>query len=378
MSTMNDDIRLLLCDPVSLREVERDGILGRFALAGDVPHPGTFGAVQVAPALYLLPETGWRDAGSLCVGEARPVGDDTGLGGAVPAASMDAPRHRLAAEPCWRGKGYLLFEDSANDFRIIFPRPTRETLAEHYRTFESAPSLRNFNFEYHAFVLCRALGRETLDGLDVLDVASGNGSFLAVLRGKGATVTGFEPSESECREAAKAGLALINAPFTPSMLPEGRQYDVVIAGNIFEHVPDPVPFMERLRERLKPGGWLFFQIPNDFNDIQLKYLELSGSDAWFVAPPDHLNYWDVPQARRFVDAQGFDVVHEEAQFPIEMFLLMGMDYRKKPELGRQAHLMRCAFEDSFAGDMGTLSRFYESLIGGGFGRDYVAVLRKRS
>lgn len=376
MST-NDDIRLLLCEPATLGEVTADGVHGRFALAGGVHNPDMFGAVEAAPGLYLLPETGWREGAALCVGEARPVGDDAGLGTTVSAAQKGAIRHRLEGAPCWKGKGYLLFCDTANDYRIIFPRPTREKLAEHYRAFESSPSLRNFNFEYHAFVLCRAIGRETLDGLDVLDVASGNGSFLSVLRGKGADVTGFEPSESECREAAKTGLELINAPFTPAMLPEGRQYDVVIAGNIFEHVPDPVPFMERIRARLKPGGWLFFQIPNDFNAIQMKYLERSGSDAWFVAPPDHLNYWDVPQARRFVDAQGFDVVHEEAQFPIEMFLLMGMDYRKQPELGRQAHLMRCAFEDSFADDMGTLSRFYASLIGGGFGRDYVAVLRKR-
>lgn len=253
MST-NDDIRLLLCDPATLGEMTADGVHGRFALAGCVHNPDMFGAVEAAPGLYLLPETGWREGAALCVGEARPVGDDAGLGTTVSATQKGALRHRLEGAPCWKGKGYLLFFDTANDYRIIFPRPTREKLAEHYRAFESSPSLRNFNFEYHAFVLCRAIGRETLDGLDVLDVASGNGSFLSVLRGKGAHVTGFEPSESECREAAKSGLELINAPFTPAMLPEGRQYDVVIAGNIFEHVPDPVPFMERIRARLKPGG----------------------------------------------------------------------------------------------------------------------------
>jgi len=283
--------------------------------------------------------------------------------------------HQFDYAQVYQHNQYSLVDDKVYGFKHIYPYPGEKYLKEYYSKFTSNPSLRNFNFDYHFSVLKRYTECSNLDGLEVLDVAAGDGSFLRRIKDAGANVVGFEPSNTETEEAEIKGVKLINEMFEPEGLEPEQKFDMVIAGNIFEHVPNPFDFMGKIKSVLKQDGFIFFQVPNDFNVFQLKYMELNDSSPWFVCPPEHLNYWDVEGARSFVKQCGFEVVHEEAQFPIEMFLLFGMDYRKQPELGKEAHTMRCNFEDAFSSDMNMLSLIYEKFIEAGIGRDYVAILR---
>lgn len=41
------------------------------------------------------------------------------------------------------------------------------------------------------------------------------------------------------------------------------------------------------------------------------------------------------------------VIHESATFPMELFILAGMDYRKNDELGKKLHAARLRFEQTF-------------------------------
>lgn len=301
------------------------------------------------------------------------------LGRKVPRASLGRLKkhllHQFDNASCIRKGPYILIDDKAYGFRHTYPYPSQNFILRHYQKFVSSAQLRNFFFDYHAHVLSSSLKRKSLKGLRILDVASGDGSFLATIRKKGASVAGFEPSSSECNEARKKGVVLINDIFNPDKLRGRGKYDVIIAGNILEHVRHPFNFMDKIKKVLKPGGHLFFQVPNDFNPLQERYLKNSGMQAWFICPPEHLNYWNANQAREFVRRCGFKIIHEEAQFPIEFFLLFGLDYRKDPGLGKKAHRMRCNFEKAFAEDKDTLSRIYQKFIEAGIGRDYVAILR---
>jgi hypothetical protein len=59
---------------------------------------------------------------------------------------------------------------------------------------------------------------------------------------------------------------------------------------------------------------------------------------------------------------------------MELFLLMGRNYVREPELGKAAHLERLEFEKSFfGGNEEVLWRFYDSLGQAELGRQIIAI-----
>ena len=46
------------------------------------------------------------------------------------------------------------------------------------------------------------------------------------------------------------------------------------------------------KELLSPGGIICIQVPNDFNQLQLLALKKVTKKEWWVAIPDHINYFD--------------------------------------------------------------------------------------
>jgi 2-polyprenyl-3-methyl-5-hydroxy-6-metoxy-1,4-benzoquinol methylase len=68
------------------------------------------------------------------------------------------------------------------------------------------------------------------------------------------------------------------------------QYDVVMAYQVIEHIEDPISFMESIIARLKPGGIIHLELPNQ-NSFTSKLRQISSKffyDYGFIQPPMHL------------------------------------------------------------------------------------------
>lgn len=46
------------------------------------------------------------------------------------------------------------------------------------------------------------------------------------------------------------------------LLPDGERFDYIVASHVFEHLPDPIRFLQRCERALKPDGKLFLMIPD--------------------------------------------------------------------------------------------------------------------
>ncbi|WP_371345155.1 class I SAM-dependent methyltransferase [Ancylobacter sp. IITR112] len=46
------------------------------------------------------------------------------------------------------------------------------------------------------------------------------------------------------------------------LLPEGERFDYIIASHVFEHLPDPIRFLQRCTRALKPDGKLYLMLPD--------------------------------------------------------------------------------------------------------------------
>jgi 2-polyprenyl-6-hydroxyphenyl methylase/3-demethylubiquinone-9 3-methyltransferase len=112
-----------------------------------------------------------------------------------------------------------------------------------------------------------ALSGSPLDGLDLLDIGCGGGLLSEPMARLGATVTGVDAAERNIATASLhaegQGLAIDYRATTAESLAEAaKQYDIVLALEIVEHVADVELFLRTCGALVKPGGLLFLSTLN--------------------------------------------------------------------------------------------------------------------
>ena len=212
----------------------------------------------------------------------------------------------------------------------------------------------------------------------ILDVGSGPGFFLMQGKQRGWTTMGIEPSVDAVEYSRRLGLEVVGEFLTESTARQLGSFDVVHMSEVLEHIPDPGALLGLAHSITQPGGLLCVVVPNDYSPFQKAMRSVGGVSPWWLSPPIHLNYFNFDSLARLVRSQGFEVVHTETTFPIDLFLLMGDNYVGNGELGRACHKKRMTFEKNLAqAGMAHVKRhLYEALAHAGIGREVVMVCRR--
>jgi SAM-dependent methyltransferase len=205
----------------------------------------------------------------------------------------------------------------------------------------------------------------------VLDIGCGPGLFLLAMREQGWQPAGVEPSEEAGKRAREAGLPVFAS--VEACLAEKKSFEAATLLNVLEHVRDPLAVLRSARSALRPGGILTVRVPNDFSSLQEIARARSGKPPWWVAPPDHIHYFDFPSLEKTIESCGFQVAEKLADFPMELFLLMGDDYVGSPEVGRACHQRRRALELALPADQ--RRRLYRTFAAEGMGRNALVFAR---
>ncbi|MBT9614050.1 MAG: class I SAM-dependent methyltransferase [Burkholderiales bacterium] len=214
----------------------------------------------------------------------------------------------------------------------------------------------------------------------LLDIGSGPGFFLLNGKKRGWQVKGIEPSMQAAKHSLGLGLDIENVFFTETTAPKFGHFDAINMGEVLEHIPDPAALLSLVNGQLNDNGMVCIIVPNDFNPFQMVLRDHLGFEPWWVAPPHHINYFDFDSLSRLVERCGFEVVHKEATFPIDMFLLMGDNYIGNDELGRACHTKRMNFEKAMnqSGLGNVLTDLYSAFASQGMGREVVLYMKKNS
>jgi 2-polyprenyl-3-methyl-5-hydroxy-6-metoxy-1,4-benzoquinol methylase len=101
-----------------------------------------------------------------------------------------------------------------------------------------------------------------------------------------------------------------------------RQFDVVTAMEVMEHMPQPQPILRMLRERLKPGGILFLTVPN----YKCLSIVLGRDDFWRNRPPQHLNYFTPKTLSRVLKDCGFKIRSVTSGGGLKLECVLGRKY----------------------------------------------------
>src|SRR6202158_1252167 len=137
----------------------------------------------------------------------------------------------------------------------------------------------------------------------LLDIGCGTGNFLAAARDAGYGVTGIELDRNAARCARErlgfqTGVPLTISEFTEQHLEE--RFDVVTFFEVLEHQAAPVEFLQKVKACVRPGGVIALSVPN-------RERWLTGPDVLDYSP-NHFLRWNAAALRKFLSAQGFEVL----------------------------------------------------------------------
>ncbi|MDP4272516.1 MAG: class I SAM-dependent methyltransferase, partial [Bacteroidota bacterium] len=214
-------------------------------------------------------------------------------------------------------KDYHIVIDSEYGYRRLEPLPEDGELADFYesqyydliRKGGRAPELRRLTAGGQIAEQERTWLKGTLyadiehilkrhaPGKRVLDVGCGTGELVSFLTKAGFNTMGIEPSSDAASIAHSLGLKVQKASleeFSKYVLENSVQlFDVVSLLNVLEHVPHPARTIEISRGIISSSGIICIRVPNDFSEIQEAAREKLGCAPWWIATPDHINYFDV-------------------------------------------------------------------------------------
>ncbi len=151
----------------------------------------------------------------------------------------------------------------------------------------------------------------------VLEVASGRGHFLALLKDAGIPATGIEVDPGLCASCRQQGLNVVQADFFSHLptVPAGA-FDGAMLSHIVEHfLPAQVEdLFRRLRPALQPGAPLLVLTPNIAN------LRRAAGDFW--RDPTHVRPYPISALSKLLEGAGWDIAES------------GECTDRKPSLGR--------------------------------------------
>jgi len=214
-------------------------------------------------------------------------------------------------------------------------------------------------------------------GRRVLDVGCGTGELVSYLNEAGFEAEGIEVSKEASEIARSQGLEVYTCFLEELSIhyDQGKYccFDAITLLNVLEHVPSPAKLVEDVKKYLNPGGVLCVRVPNDFTEIQSVAQNHLDVAPWWVAYPDHINYFDCETLQSFLEQMGFEFLYVQTDFPMEFFLLMGEAYVGNPKIGKECHEKRVRFESAIPAEL--RRKIYQAFAGIGIGRDLLTIAR---
>jgi len=283
-------------------------------------------------------------------------------------------------------KGYSIVSDKEKGYIHVEPIPTEEELKniyeyEYYQKEKTSyidNTLKDLDWwntiyqdKYETFEANIAKSHKS-----ILDIGCGSGYFLDFGQRRGWSCMGIEPSLGAYNHAKRFGYELINSVFSKDLL-ENKKFDVIHMNQVLEHVPNPELLLLELKNFLNKEGIVCITVPNEFSTLQNLLHEKEDFPQWWLSPPHHLNYFSVESLSKVIEKLGLEIILKESSFPLEMFLLMGENYIKNPNLGRTIHQKRKDFDLKISKYKNKEKRkFYQLLADLGRGRTITIYAKK--
>jgi hypothetical protein len=141
----------------------------------------------------------------------------------------------------------------------------------------------------------------------VVEVASNDGYLLQHVVEKGIRCLGIEPSVNVGAAAREKGVPTVTEFLSPetgaAVRAEHGPADLVVANNVYAHIPDVVGFTRGLRALVADDGWVSIEVQH-----LLTLIELNQYDTIYH---EHFQYYTVASAQKALASGGLSLVDVE-------------------------------------------------------------------
>ncbi|CAL9632623.1 class I SAM-dependent methyltransferase [Streptomyces sp. enrichment culture] len=141
----------------------------------------------------------------------------------------------------------------------------------------------------------------------VVEVASNDGYLLRHMVDRGIRCLGIEPSVNVGAAAREAGVPTLTAFLDPAtgarVRAEHGPADLVVANNVYAHIPDVVGFTRGLRALVADDGWVSIEVQH--------LLSLIEQNQYDTIYHEHFQYYTVASAARALASGGLALVDVE-------------------------------------------------------------------
>jgi 2-polyprenyl-3-methyl-5-hydroxy-6-metoxy-1,4-benzoquinol methylase/uncharacterized protein YerC len=177
----------------------------------------------------------------------------------------------------------------------------------------------------------RTLLAYALPPAQILELGSGHGGFVALMRWAGFDASGLEVSPWVVDFARKTfDVPMLLGKVETQSIPE-RSLDIIVLNDVLEHLVHPLESMRRCATLLRPHGMVLVQTPC-YPDPKT-HQELVDADHPFLAmlqEREHSHLFSPRGVRRLFEQVGLGAIRfESALFAYDMYLLAG---RQEPAL----------------------------------------------
>lgn len=139
--------------------------------------------------------------------------------------------------------------------------------------------------------------------LQIMDFGTGQSLIPNKLRQEGHTVTAIDvvPPLEPHPDRLTGNLLELDL--------EDNKYDLIFSFQVFEHLPQPVPILERLLELTAEDGLLLIHTDMETPEREENAFE----DWWYVAPPDHCAFFRIKTFKVFLKDKPYEIVYDDAK-----------------------------------------------------------------
>ena len=145
------------------------------------------------------------------------------------------------------------------------------------------------------------------DDSQVVELASNDGYLLQHMVERGIPALGVEPAANVAEAARERGIETVVEFFgrelASRLVAEGREADLLIANNVFAHVPDLNDFAAGMRQLLAPKGVITIEFPH--------LARLIDENQFDTIYHEHFSYFSFLTARTVLAAHGLEVFDVE-------------------------------------------------------------------
>jgi 2-polyprenyl-3-methyl-5-hydroxy-6-metoxy-1,4-benzoquinol methylase len=176
----------------------------------------------------------------------------------------------------------------------------------------------------------------------VLELGSGPGAITRLLKGNGCRVTALEldPSAIEivsefCEEVFPCDL---NDAAWPMKLSASGKFEVIVAGDVLEHLYDPWTVLGTSRTLLAEGGYAVISLPHIGHNAVIACL-LAGDfeyQPWGLLDKTHIRFFSIANIQKLFEDAGFKIVEAEFVTKTPEQTEFAQRWRQLPSATRQA------------------------------------------